>query len=390
MANFNFRYFIQSIPQLIAADYIKRTYNWHFVLKRNTFINLFVRYYDGQTIPPSYLATKDAFPENCLHEPNSPLGPRFILAADLVDFSSILIFLSSLSCQHLYQDVIGQLESDFSPQFKIGDNVWDNQHPKVMGILNITPDSFYDGGEFFGLSDYSSVVEKMIQAGVDIIDIGGESTRPGAQSISADEEINRVLPVVKQIRDRFHIPLSVDTVKPDVAKAVLDNGVELINDTSGLSAGNEMLKVLLKYKSSYCLMHTQGKPVKMQDNPFYYDPIAEVYSFFKNKLLFCRQMGMDMDHVLIDPGIGFGKTFNHNMDLLRFLPAFSNLNQTILLGTSNKSFLNHALQRGKKERLYGSLATQAMGWIMGAVVFRVHNILETKDVVQMTRLYSQR
>ena len=240
----------------------------------------------------------------------------------------------------------------------------------------------------WGSDNFGDIAGILINEGAGIIDIGGESTRPGSQAVSAEDEIRRVLPAVEQIRSRFQIPISVDTVKPEVAEVVLDKGVNMINDTSGLSAGQQMIDIIKKYNASYCLMHIQGTPEQMQKNPSYNDVIAEIYKFFKNKLETCIQAGIPKEKICIDPGIGFGKKFHHNLHILRFLPAFINLNQLILLGTSNKSFIGQALDRDTNDRLPGSLSTQVLGWLKGATIFRVHNVKATKDSIQMARLYT--
>ena len=228
----------------------------------------------------------------------------------------------------------------------------------------------------------------MIEEGADIIDIGGESTRPGSKTVSVQEELARVLPVIEQIRRRFDVPISVDTLKPAVAETVLQKGADMINDISGLSGGQTMIEVVKKYQASYCLMHIQGTPETMQRNPVYDDVIAEIYDFFKQKLALLAHAGVSDQKICIDPGIGFGKKLTHNLSLLRFLSVFSTFDRLILLGTSNKSFIGHILNREAGERLVGSLATQVMGWMNGATLFRVHNVRETKDALTIAKLYT--
>ena len=257
-----------------------------------------------------------------------------------------------------------------------------------MAILNVTPDSFYDGGTHFKLDNYANIAAKMIEDGADIIDIGGESTRPGSLPVDADEELRRILPAIEQIRSRFNIPISVDTVKPKVADIVLSKGVNLINDISGLSGGKEMIETIVRHKSSYCLMHTQGSSISMQKNPTYTDVVSEIYNFFSEKIKFCKQYGLKESNITLDPGIGFGKTIDHNLDLLRFLDAFKNLNCLTLLGTSNKSFIGKLLNREGAERLSGTMITQSIGWLKGASIFRVHEVKENYDAIKMTRVYT--
>ncbi len=387
MIEFDFCYFFQSIPGQIANSYLKKSFNWNYPNTGNQPLHFFVRYYQGPT-PPSYIALQHRFPAHCFIESNSTLPPRFVLAAGLVDFSIILNFIFSQSCTQLAEEINREISTNTVPVFRVGDETWSNGSPKIMGILNITPDSFFDGGNHYHLKGYSNVAEKMIRAGADIIDVGGESTRPGSQIVSEEEEISRILPVVQQIRKHFHVPISIDTVKPKVAAIALEEGADMVNDISGLSAGKEMLDVVTKHQASYCLMHIQGKPENMQNDPQYFDVVAEIYQFFKTKLQLCQNSGLNRNRILIDPGIGFGKTVSHNLDILRFVSAFSNLKSMIAIGTSNKSFIGHALGREVHERLSGTLSTHALGWMLGASVFRVHNVLEAADTVKMARLFT--
>ncbi|MBU3916568.1 dihydropteroate synthase [bacterium] len=387
MAEFDFSYFLQSVPAKTAIEYLQNTDNWNPNVTFDQPVNLFFRFFDRK-IPESYLSVQKRFPDHCRYHFRSKVNSKIIIAASLHEFSNILNFASSLPCQEFYHEITNEITSERSPEFIVRNHTWKRDCPRIMGILNITPDSFYDGGKFFELTDYIAIVEEMIQAGADLIDIGGESSRPGSKAVSVKEEIARIMPAVQQIRNRFDIPISIDTIKPEVADAMLGLGADMINDISGLASGNKMLRVVLKHKASYCLTHIQGKPDNMQDSPTYFDIIAEVYQFFINKLQVCRQEGLDDNRVLIDPGIGFGKKLSHNLDLLRFLSAFSNLNNLILIGTSNKSFIGQALHREVEKRLAGSIATQALGWIMGATIFRVHNIQESRDAIEMACLFS--
>ncbi len=385
MDEFDFSYFLHSVPAQTAIEYLKNTDNWDLEETYGQPINLFFRFLNSN-IPESYVSVQKRFPNRCHFQSNS----KFIIAASLKELSDILDFASSLPCQKLHHELTIEITSKHSPEFIVRNHIWKRDCPKIMGILNITPDSFYDGGKFFELSDYVKLAEKMIQAGADLIDIGGESSRPGSETISVKEEIDRIMPAVQQIRNRFNIPISIDTVKPEVADAMLDLGADMINDISGLAAKEKMIQVVAKHNASYCLTHIQGKPDNMQNNPTYFDIIAEVYQFFKEKLLFCQQEGLDTNRILIDPGIGFGKELSHNLDLLRFLSVFSNLNSLILIGTSNKSFIGQALNREVESRLAGSIATQALGWMMGATVLRVHNIEESRDAIEMACLFSKK
>lgn len=388
MTEFDFRYNIPSLPPPIAESYLKRNFGRKYQFGGRLPISLFIRYFKGD-IPDSYRKAIRAFPENCFLS-EAPERPKsFVIAADSFTFARIYTYLESLSCQTLYQEVHAEvfLNTEAS-EFKIRNQIWRGDRPKVMAILNITPDSFYDGGRYFNKPDYVEIADKMIQNGADVIDIGGESTRPGSDSVSADEEIRRILPAVRQIRKRFQIPISIDTTKPEVAKAMFEEGADMINDISGLSASREMIDTINEYKGSYCLMHILGTPQTMQKKPEYSDLLAEVYQFLSVKLAECLKAGMEKSRILLDPGIGFGKTVIDNMDLLNFLPAFSNMGCATLIGTSNKSFIGRVLDRGLDQRLAGSLATQIFGWTKGALVFRVHAVQETSDVLKISSLYT--
>ncbi|PCI24989.1 MAG: dihydropteroate synthase [SAR324 cluster bacterium] len=376
-------YCVHAVPFHIVTRYLLHTYGWKYQLREEPSLSLLVRYY-ADSLPDSYLALEKNFPQLCAHQEKSPLGPRFIIAVGLKELAQIIVFAATLRDATLSQDLIpDEKPADFS----LRGQIWPRETPKVMGILNITPDSFFDGGKHYPLQDYAAVAEKMIEAGADIIDIGGESTRPGARKVPTHEEIQRLTPVLRQIRTRFNIPISIDTVKPAVANVMFELGADMINDISGLSAGEAMIQTIVKHKGSYCLMHTQGTPETMQQAPHYSDVIAEIYLFFQQSLDQCARLGLSNQQILLDPGIGFGKTLEHNLDILRFLSAYRSLPSLLLLGTSNKSFIGKILNADVDDRLYGSLITQSQGLISGATVFRVHEVRETLDALRMTDQY---
>ena len=389
MAGFDLSYLLPSIPIQLARSYLERTFRWNFAIQTKLPLTLFIRYFTG-SVPESYEETKKKFPENCYLDIDSPIRQRLILAADNIDFGLIFQFLAHQPCQLLYKQLAREVEVDDGSRFKIKDSVWTVNKPRLMGVLNVTPDSFYDGGKHYNLPDYAVIAEKMIQAGADIIDIGGESSRPGAQPVPEEEEILRIYPAVKQIRDRFHIPISIDTVKVNVADAMLGMGADMINDISGLSAGHEMIAVVRNHKASYCLMHILGEPQTMQKNPQYFDAVSEIYHFFYEKQRLCNEGGLENERIMIDPGIGFGKTSENNLDLLRFTSAFRNLNCLIMVGTSNKSFFGHVLQRDIGDRLPGTLAASALGWRNDVTVFRVHDVSASRDALALARLYTHK
>ncbi len=245
-------------------------------------------------------------------------------------------------------------------------------HPVVMGILNVTPDSFFDGGRYTRLDRALYRVEQMVKAGVDIVDVGGESTRPGADPVSLEEEMDRVIPVIEAIRERFDVPISVDTTKAPVAEEALRRGAQWINDVSALRFDTRMAEIARKYQAVVVLMHMQGTPRTMQRAPRYRDVVQEVYRFLEERIAFARAHGIS--RILVDPGIGFGKTLEHNLQLLKHVARFTSL-APVLIGVSRKSFIG-MLGAGDtpRDRLEGTLAAAAWCFLQGVRVFRVHDV----------------
>ena len=250
------------------------------------------------------------------------------------------------------------------------------QHTYVMGILNITPDSFSDGGRYNNLDSALFRVEEMLKEGADIIDIGGESTRPGYEVISADEEITRVVPVIKQIKERFDIPVSLDTYKPDVAKAGIEIGADLINDIWRLKADDKMAEVIAKADIPCCLMHNRKEAV-------YDDYIHDVLADLEESLIIARNAGIANDKIILDPGIGFAKTYEQNLELLNRLEVLHSFGYPVLLGTSRKSVIGLTLNLPAEERLSGTLATTVMAVMKGCSFVRVHDIKENVQAIKM-------
>jgi len=264
----------------------------------------------------------------------------------------------------------------------------DLSSPKVMGILNITPDSFHDGGQFLNPDQALKQVEKMLADGADMIDIGGMSSRPGAEIISTTEEINRILPVVKSIIK--HLPqaiISVDTLNAEVADVVLQAGAHIINDISAGRYHSRMLDTVAFHKAPFIIMHMQGLPTGMQQAPQYTNVITEVYDFFIERLNTCRKAGI-IDTIL-DPGFGFGKTVEHNYALLRHLNYFTNLNQPILGGFSRKSMICKVLGVNPDKALNGTTATNMLALVNGAQFLRVHDVKEAMECIKILEAYQK-
>jgi dihydropteroate synthase len=254
----------------------------------------------------------------------------------------------------------------------------------IMGILNVTPDSFSDGGQFF---DTQKAIEHglaMARDGADLIDIGGESTRPYSEAVSTGEEMDRVIPVIQALAREIKIPISIDTLKAEVAQEALRLGASMINDVSALRRDSELISVAAKAGVPVILMHMKGTPEDMQRDPNYEDLIPEIYGFLEEAINRAVHGGIQKERVIVDPGIGFGKTFDHNLQIIRELGRFLPLGQPILLGSSRKAFIGHILKNKAHERDVGSMATIAAGILNGAHIVRVHNVrmaVETATII---------
>jgi len=262
----------------------------------------------------------------------------------------------------------------------------DLSSPKVMGILNITPDSFHDGGQYLSISDALSRTKQMLAEGADFIDIGGMSSRPGAEIISEEEELKRIMPVIKGIVE--NIPeaiISVDTLRANVAKEALQAGAHIINDISAGRFDEAMISTVAFFKAPYIMMHMQGLPANMQVAPKYNDIISEVYDFFWERIKNCRAAGI-ID-IIIDPGFGFGKNVEHNYTLLRNLNYFSNLQLPILAGVSRKSMICKVLGVNPDKALNGTTAVNMLALMNGAQILRVHDVKEAKEVIRIFEAY---
>lgn len=254
----------------------------------------------------------------------------------------------------------------------------------VMGILNTTLDSFSDGGAY---CDPGKAVERALEMaaqGADIIDIGGESTRPGATPVPAAEEIKRTAPVIGKIREHSDILISIDTMKAETARQAMEAGADIINDVSAFGTDAKMVEVAAGYSAGAVLMHMQGSPQTMQRHPQYDDVVKEVGAYLKARLDFAAQHGVRRDHMVVDPGIGFGKTVEHNLALLRGLPRLAECGSPILVGASRKSFIGHVTGKNDPgERQAGSLGAAAWAVLRGAHILRVHDVIDTCDVCRM-------
>src|SRR5438445_8845968 len=273
--------------------------------------------------------------------------------------------------------------------WKIGDEVVElSKRGMIMGVLNVTPDSFSDGGEFFEPDAALARGVQIASEGADIIDVGGESTRPGTEPVSVKEELRRVIPVIEKLRAKIDIPISIDTSKSEVASAALDAGASIINDVTAGRGDEKMLPLATKRKTAVVLMHMQGEPRTMQNNPCYKDVIAEVVDFFRQQYARALECGVDPMAIAFDPGIGFGKTLEHNLELIGNLGALRVDERPLVVGVSRKSFLAKLIgSLEMSDRLASVVALTPLLRARGADVFRVHDVKENANALRVTEAF---
>lgn len=255
--------------------------------------------------------------------------------------------------------------------------------PRVMGILNVTPDSFSDGGRYSDPVAAVSRAEQMAEEGADVIDVGGESTRPGAAAVPLEEELRRTIPVIRRLAKSVRVPLSIDTSKAEVAQRALDAGASIVNDVTALRGDPTMASVIASHKACVILMHMRGSPSTMQRLPRYRDLIGEIRQFLSCAIAQAVQAGVDRRRILVDPGLGFGKTAGHNLAIMRQLDRFVSLEAPVVIGASRKSFIGKTLAADIEDRLAGSLACAAMAWSSGIDMVRVHEVKPTVQFLTM-------
>ena len=275
---------------------------------------------------------------------------------------------------------------------KIGDRTFElGKRTVIMGILNVTPDSFSDGGKFFAFDDAVKQAVKMQKEGADIIDIGGESTRPGAKVISLEEEMDRVTPIVEELVKKIRVPLSVDTYKSEIAKKALDLGASMVNDVSALRSDKNLASVVAEYDVPICLMHMKGSPRNMQVDPVYDDVVREIYDFLKERSEYAISCKIKKENIVVDPGLGFGKRtgcgIEDNCEILQRLSEFRHLGFPVLVGASRKTFIGNVYGGGQQlpvtNRLEGSIASACIAAMKGADIVRVHDVKETRKALEI-------
>jgi dihydropteroate synthase len=254
----------------------------------------------------------------------------------------------------------------------------------VMGIVNVTPDSFSDGGSFRDPAAAVAHACRLVEQGAEILDVGGESTRPGAVPVAEEEELRRVLPVVEGLAGRVRVPISIDTMKPGVARAALAAGASIVNDVGANRTGEAMWRLVAEAQAGYVCMHMQGTPQTMQANPVYSDVAREVSEFFAERLSRLSDCGVSREQVILDPGIGFGKAIEHNLQLLAAVRGFTSFGRPVLLGVSRKSFIGKVLGPELTARLVGGLACACHAVAAGAQLIRAHDVAETVQAIRMT------
>lgn len=259
-----------------------------------------------------------------------------------------------------------------------------DQGPMIMGILNVTPDSFSDGGEYNSKEKAVERGMELFENGAEMVDIGGESTRPGASPVPYEEERDRTIPVIERLRAKTDLPISIDTRKPKLARKALEAGADLINDVGGLQDHNEMAQVVAEYEVPVVAMHMQGRPETMQDDPSYDEVIEDILDYLRRSKELAKEAGLSDEQIILDPGIGFGKSLEHNCMILREIERFHELNSPILVGTSRKSFIGQLNgEDDPGERVEGSLASIARPALEGVQIFRVHDVQSTKSFLDV-------
>jgi dihydropteroate synthase len=267
-------------------------------------------------------------------------------------------------------------------KYRFGKVIYDlNSRTHIMGILNVTPDSFYDGGRYRDPDQAIAHAKKLQEEGADFIDVGGLSTRPGSEEVSVDEELKRVIPVIKRLKDEISIPISIDTYRSEVADEALTHGASIVNDVSAFNFDPEMPKIAASHKASCILMHMKGKPRDMQDKPEYENVMAEVLSYFEKAVWNANVEGVEQ--VIIDPGIGFGKTTEHNLVLIKNIYEFRKLDCPVMIGVSRKSFIGKITGAEAEGRLSGTIALNTISILNGVNILRVHDV---QDTVRMARI----
>ena len=337
-------------------------------------------------------ADLNSAPSSVSKQYRTPPGNTSFALALTGTFDQLKHVVCSITTNHVPENLANKIDSLLDnymrSDYKINcrGNILDlGSRTHIMGILNVTPDSFSDGGLYNDTAKAVLRAREMAAAGADIIDIGGESTRPGAEPLSEEEELRRIIPIIEHLVAELTVPISVDTYKATVAKKALEAGASIVNDISGLRFSPDMAKTVADYGAAVVIMHIKGTPRDMQQNPLYDDVVADVMSYLEEGIAIAVKAGVDREKILIDPGMGFGKTLDHNLTLLNRLDEFRSLGRPIVLGTSRKKFIGTILGIPVPEqRVDGTAPTLALGIERGASLVRVHDVARMAQVVRMT------
>lgn len=365
-------------------EYLSKKYSYNFQSNKQNFL-LEIRGVRLNLFNESKIFLEEFFhSKRLLFVKDTNQNYDLIFRVDLLShLKEKILELKIIKSNLLLREILVTIDNYFkTPEFSIGEKSFSFDKPYLMGILNVTPDSFSDGGKYF--SEYLAVAHaiEMIDDGVDIIDVGGESSRPGSEPVSAEEEMNRVIPVIKKILDkRSDAIISVDTYKSSVAKTALESGAKIINDISGFSFDPEIADVCSHYNAAAVLMHIKGTPKTMQLNPVYDEIISEIYDFLKKQIDYARSRGVNK--IIIDPGIGFGKTVEDNFTILKRLKDFKPLGCPILIGVSRKSFIGKTLNLEVEQRDLPTAALEAIAILNSARIIRTHNVKNGKQIIKL-------
>ncbi len=309
-----------------------------------------------------------------------------VISGTLAHFRELIpkLKLQPFGLKELALELEGLLFKKGNRVLHLGGRQFDlDERTLVMGIVNVTPDSFSDGGKFLQADRAVEHALRLVEEGADILDVGGESTRPGSEFVPLEEELRRVVPVLERLVERVEVPISIDTTKAEVARRALDLGCAMVNDISAGRLDPEMLPLVASRGVPICLMHMKGLPKDMQRDPRYDDVVGEIMDFLRERAEVAMEAGVERDDILVDPGIGFGKTLEHNLEILRRLEEFKSLGYPLLLGTSRKSFIGAILDLPVEERLEGTAASVALGIAAGADIVRVHDVREMVRVARV-------
>jgi dihydropteroate synthase len=351
------------------------------------------------------ISNLDARAANLLKQEALLVGAEAVISPEVTMFSAVKSDVILLGTMHNYKNLFYTLQNkgfgleSISEEIKATLLRYDQEYPimkskkyefdfssktHVMGILNITPDSFSDGGSYISLDEAVKRALEMKAQGADILDIGAESTRPGAKAVSANEELDRIMPILEKLTKEVDIPISVDTYKSEVAAATLSRGACIINDITGLKGDKKMAEVISDNDAIAVIMHMQGTPQNMQKNPEYEDIVGDIILDLRESIVSAQIYGIKNENIIVDPGIGFGKTTSHNLEILKKLQEFKSLGYPVLIGASRKNFIGEILkEKNPLNRLEGSLAVAVHAANNGAAIIRVHDVKETKRALQL-------